>query len=93
MMRSVNDPWWEAFAAAIVPEAQKAIIDALKAAGGPLSRAELADLAGGMKRRPPWIDHHLTRLRKLNAIEIEVRGTGPDRIKYRLTERPGRGRR
>lgn len=88
----LNDSWWEAFAAARIPAAQKAIIDALREAGQPLSEALLTATT---ERRPEGrpIKHHLARLRGLSAIEFEVSATGPERITYRLTEKPGRERR
>jgi DNA-binding HxlR family transcriptional regulator len=84
-----DERWWEVFAAQLVPPAQKEIIDTLKGAANPLSEVELSEAVQG-GNLGPRITHHLRRLRKLNAVDIEVSGKGPPRVKYRLTRRPGR---
>jgi DNA-binding HxlR family transcriptional regulator len=87
----LRDSWEGALLVEILPWAQGAIIDALKAAEHPLSEA---DLLTALEKEGPVgsrIKHHLSRLKNLNAIEVEVDETGSERVKYRLTERPGHG--
>jgi DNA-binding transcriptional ArsR family regulator len=90
----LGDSWEGALLVKLLHPTQVAIIDALREAGEPLSELELVAATGARKatlaRR---IKHHLKRLRNLDAIELEVRETGRGRIRYRLTKRPGRGRR
>ncbi len=90
MTRATDESWWEALAAELLPWMQKAIIDALRAAGQPLTETELLlDIDGALGRAGKNIKHHLRRLKSLNAIELVVGDNGKGPVRYRLTERPG----
>lgn len=88
-MHELDEIWWEGLAAELLPQSQRAVIKTLEAAGTPLSEAALLEALGEKRQLGPRIKHHLSRLRSLNAIDIEVSETGADRVRYRLTERPG----
>ncbi|HEX6688494.1 MAG TPA: hypothetical protein VF085_07495 [Solirubrobacterales bacterium] len=89
----LGDSWEGALLVKLLPSTQSAIIDALKAAGRPLSKDEL--LAALEKERPVGsrIKHHLRRLKNLNAINVESDDVGHRSTEYRLTKKPGHGRR
>jgi hypothetical protein len=88
----LGEAWWEAFSAALIPPVQMAIIDALRVADQPMSMPALLEATASSRPNDGPIKHHLTRLRKLNAVEVKVTEAEPERIRYRLAEMPGRVR-
>jgi DNA-binding transcriptional ArsR family regulator len=81
--------WFEELAFKLLKNpAQQAVIQALRATPEPVTEADLQVLIEGLGYR--GYKHHLERLRKLHAIELKVSSTGPVRIWYQLTKRPGR---
>jgi len=85
----LGEMWFEELAFRLLPPAQQAIIQALRVTIGPVTEADLQVMLEGQGHR--GFKHHLSRLRKLNAIELVVGDMGPVRVRYKLTERPGHG--
>lgn len=85
--------WFDALLTEILPPPQKAIIDALIGATGPLSEAEIQaalEKRGLGDLNAAGVRYHVKRLRKLDAIEVDPSSTTSRQVRYRLTEKPGR---
>jgi hypothetical protein len=86
----LGEMWFEELAFKLLHPAQQAIIQLLRIQHGRAVQEDLQVALEGQGHRN--FKHHIVRLRKLNAIEVEASPTGPPRIYYYLTERPGRAR-
>jgi len=84
--------WFDALLTEILPPPQKAIVDALIDATGPLSEPEIqaALEKRGFDLNAAGVRYHVKRLRKLRAIEVDPSSTTSRQVRYRLTEKPGR---
>jgi hypothetical protein len=89
--RRAEDFCWAALVARVLHPVQVEIIEALRLIDQPLSATELLRVFKG-QRVGLRIEHHLRRLRSLNAIEVAASANGNGRIvKYRPTKEPGCG--
>lgn len=86
----IDDSWWETVVANLLPPSQFEVIQVLIATEKELTAGELASALQEKGLESARIDHHLTRLRSLHAIDLDrARRGGP--TKYRLVEKPRRG--
>lgn len=83
----LGETWFEELAFRIIHPAQQAIIQLLRAQDGWVVEEDLRVAFEGQGH--PNFKHHIARLRTLNAVEMKASPTGPVRIFYRLTKRPG----
>jgi hypothetical protein len=85
----LGEMWFEELAFNLLHPAQKAIVQALRIETSPVAKADLQVMLEGQGHR--GVERHIKRLLSLSAIESVSSKTGPVKVWYRLTKRPGRG--